>query len=69
MRCFRKIGSRVRGQGSRIFVLFLLLAPCYLPLASVVRAQESRPFLTDKDQFNYAMFLFIQGCVSERIPV
>ena len=61
MRCFRKIGSRVRGQGSRVFVLFLLLAPCYLPLASVVRAQESRPFLTDKDQFNYAMFLYKQG--------
>src|SRR3989304_5569441 len=61
MCCFRKIRSRVRGQGSRIFVLFLLLAHCYLPLASVVRAQESRPFLTDKDQFNYAMFLYKQG--------
>jgi len=61
MCCFRKIRSRVRGQGSRIFVLFLLLAHCYLPLASVVNAQESRPFLTDKDQFNYAMFLYKQG--------
>src|SRR3989337_3384545 len=61
MCCCRKIRSRVRGQGSRIFVLFLLLAHCYLPLASVVNAQESRPFLTDKDQFNYAMFLYKQG--------
>src|SRR3989338_7550790 len=61
MCCFRKIRSRVRGQGSRIFVLFLLLAHCYLPLASVVNAQEPRPFLTDKDQFNYAMFLYKQG--------
>src|SRR3990172_1976779 len=39
---------------------FLLLT-AYCLLTAVVNAQEPRPFLTDKDQFNYAMFLYKQG--------
>jgi len=39
----------------------LLLLTAYCLLTAVVNAQEPRPFLTDKDQFNYAMFLYKQG--------
>lgn len=57
MRCFEKIGARGKGQGAKIFTLFLLLATCSLQLAT---AADPRPFLTDKDQFNYAQFLYSQ---------
>ncbi len=44
-----------------LFVFFFLLFTVHCSLFTVVTAQESRPFLTDKDQFNYAMFLYKQG--------
>jgi len=42
------------------FSISQLLIFCLL-LFTVTHAQESRPFLTDKDQLNYAMFLYKQG--------
>jgi len=45
--------------GNVKLLLKLLTANC--SLLTVTHAQESRPFLTDKDQFNYAMFLYKQG--------
>ena len=44
-----------------LFVFFFLLITGHCSLTTVVTAHESRPFLTDKDQFNYAMFLYKQG--------
>lgn len=57
MRCFKRQGLEVRDlrlESQAIFFSVLLL------LITVVHAQESRPFLTDKDQFNYAQFLYSQ---------
>src|SRR3990172_8926569 len=63
MRCFRiKLqDSRFKIQDLKYLHLafyLLLLVTCNLQLAT---AAENRPFLTDKDQFNYAMFLYRQG--------
>ena len=44
-----------------LLLTFLLLFTVNCSLLTVTHAQESRPFLTDKDQFNYAMFLYKQG--------
>jgi len=44
-----------------LLLTFLLLFTVNCSLLTVTHAQESRPFLTDKDQFNYAMFLYEQG--------
>ncbi|MBI5328456.1 MAG: family 10 glycosylhydrolase [Deltaproteobacteria bacterium] len=40
-----------------VFYLFLLITFNF----QLLTAAENRPFLTDKDQFNYAMFLYKQG--------
>ncbi|MBI5894088.1 MAG: family 10 glycosylhydrolase [Deltaproteobacteria bacterium] len=74
MCCFKRQGQGarvrskgVRGQGSGktkiflVYILFFFLAPCPLPLAPVVHAQDNHPFVTDNDQFNYASFLLKQG--------
>src|SRR3990167_11293363 len=68
MRYFKIQGTGVRGQGSGwsnaikgIFLFFFLLIPDPWSLFPAVTAQDNRPFLTDKDQFNYAMFLYKQG--------
>ena len=65
---FKIQGPGVWGQGSGwsnaikgIFLFFFLLIPDPWSLFPVVTAQDNRPFLTDKDQFNYAMFLYKQG--------
>src|SRR3972149_3491456 len=59
MRCFRSQESGVRSQKLIAGIFLLLTAYCLLP--ALVNAQGNRPFLTDKDQFNYAMFLYKQG--------
>src|SRR3989338_8339330 len=68
MRYFKIQGTGVRGQGSGwsnaikgIFLFFFLLIPDPWSLFPAVTAQDNRPFLTDKDQFNCAMFLYKQG--------
>src|SRR4030065_825729 len=63
MRCFRiKLqDSRFKIQDLKYLHLafyLLLLVTCNLQLAT---AAGNRPFLTDKDQFNYAIFLYKQG--------
>src|SRR3989337_3985328 len=59
MRCFRSQESGVRSQKLIAGIFLLLTAYCLLP--ALVNAQGNRPFLTDKDQFNYAMVLYKQG--------
>src|SRR3990170_3886701 len=59
MRCFRSQESGVRSQKLIAGIFLLLTAYCLLP--ALVNAQNNRSFLTDKDQFNYAMFLYRQG--------
>ena len=63
MRCLRNKKQEVRSkkQEKKLVSFILFLVSCLLLLASCLNAQESRPFLTDKDQFNYAMFLYKQG--------
>jgi biofilm PGA synthesis lipoprotein PgaB len=56
---FRSQKSEVRSQ--KLIAGFFLLLTAYCLLPATVNAQETRPFLTDKDQFNYAMFLYKQG--------
>ncbi|MBI3755851.1 MAG: tetratricopeptide repeat protein [Deltaproteobacteria bacterium] len=57
MRFFRTaIGYRLSVIG---FSFLLFTAHC--SLLTVLHAQGNSPFLTDKDQFNYAMFLYKQG--------
>lgn len=65
MCCFKKEGLEARGWGLKefkaiFFLISFLLFPSPQSLIPVVHAQESRPFLTDKDQFNYAIFLYKQ---------
>lgn len=67
MRCFRKQKLEIRNQKSEknrfliscLLIVFLISHFLFLIPGSF--AQESRPFLTDKDQFNYALFLYKQG--------
>lgn len=64
MKCFRKQESGVRSQKIEIIkpkLKVFILTSLFCILYSASHASESRPFLTDKDQFNYAQFLYKQG--------
>ncbi len=57
MRFFKSQRSEAGGAKLKVFILI----PIFCILYSLSHASENRPFLTDKDQFNYAMFLYKQG--------
>src|SRR3990170_8046818 len=61
MYCFRSQKFIWPKATKRVFLIFFLLFSAHFSLFTVIQAQETRPFLTDKDQFNYAMFLYKQG--------
>lgn len=61
MYCFRSRKFIWPKAAKRVFIVFFLLFTAHLSLFTVTQAQEARPFLTDKDQYNYAMFLYKQG--------
>ncbi|MEK7689111.1 MAG: poly-beta-1,6-N-acetyl-D-glucosamine N-deacetylase PgaB [Deltaproteobacteria bacterium] len=61
MSCFRSQKFIWPKATKRVFLIFFLLFIAHFSLFTVTHAQESRPFLTDKDQFNYAIFLYKQG--------
>jgi poly-beta-1,6-N-acetyl-D-glucosamine N-deacetylase len=60
MRCL-KYKFQVSGLKFSICILYFAAIFCNPQLAHAGQVQDNRPFLTSKDQFNYAIFLYKQG--------